>query len=93
MYPFARQILGRVLPRRWQPLLTVWAVSVLAAASVNAVQTGRPGFFVLAALAVIDLSIVGVRGLRERRRHRPAYGQLQPASSTVGVIPAAVRPL
>jgi hypothetical protein len=91
---FARQIPGRVLPRRWQPLLKVWAVGVLAVAAVNAVPNGRPGFIVVSALAVIDLCIVGIRGRRLRRQRRPIPRQLQRAPAAAGgVMPVGARPI
>jgi hypothetical protein len=87
---FAKQVPGRLLPRRLLPLLKLCAVGVGAAAIVNAVQTGRPLVIVLIGLAVLDLTITGVGNRRRRRQHRPAYAQLQPAGAAAP-MPAAAR--
>ena len=77
---FAKQIPGRLLPRRWQPLIKLWSVGVVAAAVVNALQVGHLTFIVVTTLAVTDLCIAGIRGRRQRPR---AYPLLSRSATTV----------
>lgn len=82
---FVKQVPGRLLPRRWQPLIKVWAVLVVAAAIVNSVHDGHPSATVLTVCAVTDLCISGIRG---RRQRRPVHRRLLPA----GTVAATGRP-
>lgn len=77
---FAKQVPGRLLPRRWQPMLKVWAFCVVVAAIVSAVRDGHLAVVVLTGCAVTDLWISGVR---DRRQRRPVHRQLQPAAAAV----------
>ena len=81
---FAKQIPGRLLPRRWQPLIKVWAVCVLVAASVNSVHTRHPSALALIVWAVTDLSITAIRGRREGRRVHRRMQPAGPAAATAG---------
>ena len=82
---FAKQLPGRLLPRRWLPLIKLWAVGVVTAAIVNGVQTGHLFVIVMTGLAVNDLCITGVRGRRQRRK-RPTHRQLQPANAANAAV-------
>ena len=88
---FAKQVPGRLLPRRWQPLLKVWAVGVVAAAIVHAVHAGRLFAIVLTGLAVTDLSIRGIRGRRQRRLRRRSPLQLQAAGAAARTMPSPAQ--
>jgi hypothetical protein len=85
---FPKQIPGGLLPRRWQPLLRVWAVCVIAAAIVNGVHDGHPSVVVLTVCAVTDLCI---RAVRRRRHRRPLHRQLQPTGLAANSEPAAAH--
>jgi hypothetical protein len=39
---FAKQIPRHLLPRRWQPLIKVWAVCMVVAAIVSSARDGQP---------------------------------------------------
>ena len=73
-----KQTPRHLLPRRWQPLIKVWAVCVVVAAIVSSVHDGHPSASALVVCAVTDLCITAIRSRRQRRRVHP---QLQPAST------------
>ena len=82
-----RQIPGGLLPRRWQPLLKLWTVCVVAAAIVHGVHDGHPSVIVLTVCAVTDLCISAVH----RRHRRPLHRQLQPIGLAANSQPAAAQ--
>lgn len=88
---FARQIPGRLVPRRLQPLLKVWTVGVAAAAVVNGVHVGHPSVIVMVALAATDLCVRGIRGRQQRRQHRPNRPRLQSAPSVATTTPPTIQ--
>jgi len=71
----AKQIPRHLLPRRWQPLLTLWAAGLLAASIVGSAHGGSPSAVVLTVCGVTDLCISSIRSRRQRRQVHP---QLQP---------------
>jgi hypothetical protein len=87
---FAKKIPGRLPPRRWQPLVKLWATCEVAAAMAGGVQTGHPSVIVVTGLAITDLCITAVRG---RRQRRPVHRRLQPAGPVAApAMPVAAQP-
>ena len=71
----AKQIPRHLVPRRWRPLIKMWAVLLLVAAIVSSVHGGSPSAVALTVCGVTDLFITG---MRSRRQHRLARRQLHP---------------
>jgi len=71
----AKQVPRHLVPRRWQPLLTLWAVGLLVASIIGTAHGGSPYAVALTVCGVTDLCITGNR----RRQHRQVHPQLQPA--------------
>jgi hypothetical protein len=87
---FAKQIPCHLLPSRWQPLITVWAVCLVVASIVNGVHDGHRSAAALTVCATTDLCISAVRSHRQRRPLAPR--QLQPAPSVTAAAAAGTRP-
>ncbi len=75
----AKQVPRHLLPRRWQPLLTLWAVGLLVASIIGTAHGGSPYAVVLTVCGVTDLCISSIRSRRQRRQRRRVHPQLQPA--------------
>lgn len=80
----AKQIPRHLVPRRWRPLIKMWAVLLLVAAIVSSVHGGSPSAVILTVCGVTDLWIGAIRGRRRPRRINPRLQRASAVAASVG---------